>query len=128
MLKLFRKQSSREKEEKLFAACELAYTRAKEETALLGVHLCRQDLLPSVSLYGPLGRKYVLPLDTVAFALQKKAEPFLEEKKGLLKSVLQKREAKGIVNKDEAPLRNWGWVDGKIVEIDFGSYEEWEES
>lgn len=122
VLKLFRRRKSVEKEHLFCKAATLAYTKAKHETALEAIHLSPGENLPTVVLRGRLGRSFSLPLDAVAFALQKKVEPLKNGED--LRGFLKKRLEKGILNLDRNPDRNWGILDGEIIEIDFGSYIE----
>jgi hypothetical protein len=124
-----------EKISHLFSACKLAYTLARQETELLYLHLnLTKDQWPTISLKTPLGKSLSLPLDSYRFALQKKAEPL---KKVLLSSLstgeiqmrldailalLTQRVAKGIGNSDRNLFRNFGFIEKKAVEIDFGNY------
>jgi hypothetical protein len=149
VLKLFRydqphfvhrteKASALEKREKLFAACLLAYHKAREETGLVYLHLNQTDSqLPILQAKGPMGQMLRLPLDQYRFAIQKKAEPF---RAALLAayhapdtgafpklldsfvSVLSSRLSKGIGNSDPTVARNFGFLQGRAVEIDFGNY------
>jgi hypothetical protein len=125
-----------EKAAHLFSACQLAYTLAPEETELVYLHLnLTQNELPVLSLKGPLGRSYSLPLDAYRFALQKKVDPFDTALLSALSSgqisvyldslvaLLNQRTSKGIINTDGNLLRNFGYIDQKAVEIDFGNYE-----
>lgn len=122
-----------DKIEHLFTACLLAYTRAKEETALLYLHLnLTSTQLPFLAVRGPLGQLFRLPLDRYRFAIQRKARLFCDEfsrdpktapqKIDAFLSFLQNRAAKEIVNTDSNLQRNFGFLDGKVVEIDFGNY------
>lgn len=118
-----------------FLACKLAYTKAKAETELLYLHLNpTENCLPVLSLRGPLGRSFSLPLDRYRFALQKKAEPFeralfqavsfgnIEECINSLFHLLIERTGKGIANSDGNLFRNFGFIGSRAVEIDFGNY------
>jgi hypothetical protein len=125
-----------EKVNELFSACKLAYTLVPEETGLVYLHLnLTENQLPTLFFKGPLGQSFSLPLDSYRFALQKKAEPL---KDALLKgaslgkiemyldsilSLLVKRVDKGICNTDGNFFRNFGFIENRAVEIDFGNYE-----
>jgi hypothetical protein len=120
----------------LFTACRIAYNKAKEETGLLYVHLNEtQDQLPLMHLKGPLGQKIDLEPDLYRFVIQKKALSFkdaiLKEDPVIVRkrldsfvSMLHSRLNKGIRNSDSAVIRNFGFIDDKAVEIDFGNYSE----
>lgn len=118
-----------------FRSCLIAYTLAKEETALLYLHLQpTKNRLPKLSVRSPMGQWFSLPLDRYSFAIQKKAKPF---QKTLLQascegdlalylcsflSLLNSRVAKGIRNEDTSLSSNFGFLDEQAVEIDFGRY------
>lgn len=65
------------KEEKaisLFTSCKLSWDRARDETALLHLHLNpTSSTLPILTIKAPLGRTLHLDLDRYRFALQKKS-------------------------------------------------------
>ncbi len=118
-----------------FRSCLIAYTLAKNETALVYLHLLpTQNLLPKLSVRSPLGQWYRLPLDRYCFVIQKKVKPFQEtlfqaSLEGNLPvylssflSLLDSRLAKGIRNEDRSLSSNFGFLDQKAVEIDFGRY------
>lgn len=137
VIKLFRIRSKNHQNSlaKTFAACELAFRFAKEETGLLYLHLhpTKQEL-PRLVLKNRLGISLKLPLDDYCFVVQKKTDPFeqtllkaLQEKKAdpLIDSFLKliyERASKGICNTDIHIKHNFGFLDGKAVEIDFGNY------
>ncbi|HSX14208.1 MAG TPA: hypothetical protein VLE96_07310 [Chlamydiales bacterium] len=120
----------------LFTACLLAFTKAKEETGILYVHLNQtQDQLPIMHLTGPLGQKISLNPDEYRFVIQKKAISFQEamthaepeivrKRLDSFIALLQSRIRKGIRNTDHAVVRNFGFIGDKAVEIDFGNYSE----
>lgn len=123
---------------RMMNAAKLAFEEAREETGLLYVHLNpTEGKLPILQCRDPLGRKRSIPLDSYRFVLQKKAEPFREtlqkaiqsgnptEVKDKIDSFLQllhQRTAKGISNSDPNLSRNFGFLDGRAVEFDFGNY------
>ncbi len=140
VVKFFRFDRLKEKKEKkiksLFSACKLAFSKAREETGLLFVHLNRtRDQLPLMHVTGPLGQKLNLQCDDYRFVIQKKANSFQDS---ILKAdpelvrkrldsfiaILQSRLDKGIRNSDPAVIRNFGFIGDKAVEIDFGNYSE----
>ncbi len=118
--------------EKLFSACLLAYTEAPEETGVVHLHLNRtMQELPILFATSPTGQALQIPLDRYRFAIQKKAEPFrkvllrAENKEKLIDSfvsLLYSRIEKEIGNSDPTLHRNFGFLDGKALEIDFGNY------
>ncbi len=122
--------------EKLFAACLLAYNEAKEETGLIYLHLnLTRNEMPILRAIGPIGQTLHLPLDNYRFAIQKKAEGFrhsfeqaatnpieMQQKIDSFLSLLKSRIEKGIGNSDPTLSRNFGFLQGRAVEIDFGNY------
>lgn len=136
----FKKKKSRPKhvlKDIDFDACMTAYRKAREETALLYIHLLpTHDLLPKLPVKDPIGRKFHLPLDRYVFVLQRKVKPFRETlleasaKKELpiylsaFFSLLENRVSKGIYNTDPAIVSNFGFLDKAAIELDFGRYVE----
>jgi hypothetical protein len=131
------KSSFSTKIDKTFQACSMAYRDVPECTQLVYVHLNPCGSLPEVSLSDPVGRKWTLPLGEYRFALQRKVAPFkatliqlneskkMDEMKQLLDSFLAlmiERTSKGIRNSDHNLWPNFGFLDGKAVEIDCGNY------
>ena len=142
VVKLFRydqrqKVDTQEKIEHLFKACTLAYNKAREETGLIFLHLnCTEGELPILHATGPIGQSLRIPLDRYRFAIQKKATPFgkamcdAESPEAMQKLInaflatLRSRIDKGLRNSDPAIGRNFGFLDGRAIEIDFGNYSE----
>ncbi|MFI5334744.1 MAG: hypothetical protein ACHQT8_06260, partial [Chlamydiales bacterium] len=102
-----------------------------EETGLLYLHLAKTDEnLPIVTLIDKLGIAHRVALDELPFLAQKRAEkllPILEGAHGkeALSSLLQlirTRCAKGVADRDPTLLKNFGFVEGKAVVIDLGSF------
>lgn len=120
--------------EKTFLAAQIACTEAKEFTQAVYCHLnLTQNLLPLAELNA--SRKIWLPLDRYRFVLQKKVAPFKEtllrarsdpeEMQRLTASwidLLFRRSSQGIRNSDPNLGPNFGFLNGKAVEIDFGNY------
>jgi len=135
VIKLFRSTS---KDKVLFDACKMAYDHLREETGLIYVHLNPTPMnLPILHCKDAIGRKIQIPLDQYRFALQKKAEPLRDAllrahgnsaqmKKRLddFLQLLSLRTAKGIVNADSNLSRNFGFLDDRAIEIDFGNYRQ----
>ena len=144
VLKLFRfdqrekRRSRRYMEERLlgfFNSCKLAGAIAPEETGLVYLHLnCTSGKLPILNAKDPVGRPVRLPLDSCRFALQKKVKPLsstlleerelhrLSERLEEIVVLLEGRIEKGIGNKDPSLWRNFGFLEDRAVEIDFGNY------
>lgn len=135
---LFRKKSKRPLEQKVnkfFQGCVLASTKASEETGILYLHLnLRRESLPILKAKGPLGQPFSLPLDQYRFVLQKKAIPLdvgllaakkegrLPERINEIISLLESRIKKGIGNADPSLWRNFGFLEDRAIEFDFGNY------
>ncbi len=135
---LRKKPSKRPFEQKIvqfFQGCLLAGTAASEETGILYLHLNpRDEHLPILRAKGPLGQPLSLPLDQYRFALQKKAIPldrglFAAKREGRLSerieeivSLLETRIKKGIGNTDPSLWRNFGFLEDRAIEFDFGNY------
>lgn len=120
----------------VFNASKIAYDCLKEETGLVYLHLNATSLgLPILRCQNPIGRTFLLPLDSCRFAVQKKAILFSdalskalqnpeEMKKRIdqLIDLLRSRTAKGVFNTDPTLVRNFGFLEDRAVEIDFGNY------
>lgn len=139
VIKFFRfdrkmKRSLQKNLDELFTACILAYTKAKDETGVIYLHLnSTKGQLPILHLKGPLGQNLALKLDDYRFVIQKKVNAFQESlldknpevvRKRLdsFVNLLQTRLDKGIYNSDPALVRNFGFLGEKAIEIDFGNY------
>lgn len=119
------------KTRKTFDAVHLGCTRGKEFTQALFCHVnLTEGKLPIVQCEG-----LSLPLDRLRFVLQKRTQPFKEtllaaradpeEMHRLIDSfvsLIVERSALGIRNSDPNLGPNFGFLDGKAVEIDFGNY------
>lgn len=120
----------------LFNAVHIAFERLKEETGILYIHLNPTTLgLPVLRCKDAIGRSYALPLDECRFAVQKKAQKFqcaMEEaikSPALMKTridqfieLLLSRTAKGVYNSDPSLSRNFGFLEDRAIELDFGNY------
>lgn len=127
---------SKRKLDRLFNACTLAYTKAKEETGLVFLHLnATENSLPTIHIRDPIGRPLSLSLDAYHFAIQKRATLFRDAFKGVdsdtakqkidsFIQLLRLRTEKGISNTDPTVSRNFGFLGTQAVEIDFGNYTE----
>lgn len=133
VLKLLRKNPRRMN--KTIAACRLASSLAQEETGILYTHLSATfGKEPSIRLKNRLGISYSLPLDQYAFVIQRKTQGFKETmlaalQKGAIEplidsylDLIRRRCSKGIRNTDILLAKNFGFSQGKALEIDFGNY------
>ncbi len=116
---------------------DLAFHELKQETGLLALHLHRSPSKQILTLADKLGRKHYIPLGKTSFILQYK-KPLLAElvvqaiKNGdqkrateilnALSQNISERARKGILNKDDGFLANYGFEDGKAYQIDIGSF------
>jgi hypothetical protein len=133
---LKKKMSFETKIGRLFSACRIAAHELPDQTAVIYTHLnLTEGTLPTLKVTDPIGRRYNLPLDKYRFAVQKKAEPFRKTLKSARSDpikmkqcldsfyeLLFSRAEKGIGNSDPTLSRNFGFLGGKAIEIDFGSY------
>ena len=145
VLKLFRfdqrkrfigpKLTSDAKIRSFFNACKIGWEMAREETALVYLHLNpTSGKLPVLSIRTPTFRRIHLPLDPYRFAIQKKvvpleealtaalAEGLLGERIDAILSLIEHRAAKGIGNRDPSLWRNFGFLGAHAIELDFGNY------
>lgn len=120
----------------LFNACKMAYDCLRKETGLIYIHLNPTPMdLPTLRCKDAVGRSYKIDLNQTRFALQKRAEDFQvtlkkasqdppEMKKRLDQFVdlLQDRTAKNILNSDPSLSRNFGFLEDRAIEFDFGNY------
>ncbi|EKE08695.1 MAG: hypothetical protein ACD_17C00043G0003 [uncultured bacterium] len=120
----------------LFNACKAAYDHLREETALIYIHLNPNFVgLPALFCKDPIGRSLFFDLNQCRFAIQKKVMSFhasLEEAKKdpLLMQrridqfidLLIVRTDKGILNSDPSLSRNFGFLENRAIELDFGNY------
>ncbi|MFI5334742.1 MAG: hypothetical protein ACHQT8_06250 [Chlamydiales bacterium] len=140
VLKFFRHKTSPSGKEgdltTLLRSAELAYSRLREETGLIAIHLHKSHGLPKVTLVDAIGIRHTVDLNETEFLLQKRAEPFcmaLDKKmrsgdlagaKKQIRSLfasLRTQCAQGIHNSDTAFKRNFGVVGDQAVCIDIGS-------
>lgn len=140
VVKLFRfdRKKDPQKIACVFEACKLAYENLREETGLIYIHLNpTPEMLPLFEATDPLGRSIKIPLDPLRFAVQKKAESFekifleakgdpiaMQKRIDQLRLLLQTRVAKGIWNKDPNLSRNFGFLEDRAIEFDFGNYRQ----
>lgn len=121
-----------------FNSCTLLYSKAKERTGLLYVHLNKTEgKHKPVTLVDPIGVHHTIDLDKTEFVVQKKADllfPYLNR----LAKQNKKEEAKqaindlvyclltlyhnGIRDLDFSLRNNFGFIDGKAVTLDLSSF------
>lgn len=122
---------------KTFNATQIAYAQAKEFTQVVFFHInLTENRFPKVKLRDRL-HAITIPLDRYRFVVQKKVTPFKnafqqakahpEEVEQMIDSFLTllfERSEKGIYNSDPNLAPNFGFLNGKAVEIDFCNYKE----
>lgn len=123
--------------DRTFRSVVLAYNELKEETALVYTHLNpSNEFTETLTLYDSSHIAHKIDPNTVRFVIQKTATPFIpyvhtlieqgkrEEAKKSLSSLIDlliHRCQQGLSDRDMIP-RNLGFVDGKAIEIDTGSF------
>lgn len=123
-----------------FHSFQLAAQELSQETAVLYVHNTPTTTLhQKVHLIDRMGFHYHLPLDPLAFVVQKRGVPFLPRFKALLTSghiaeckemlnglvdVIQKRCERKITDLDNMDNDNYGWLDGQAIHLDIGRFQE----
>lgn len=126
--KIERKRAVRDE---LFQSIAIAYNQLRDETALIYAHLDKTShLKKQVKIYDKIGVVYTLNLDDYPFYVQKKARlvsDYLKENPSdeLIKSLMGlciRRNKKGIKDKDPDFITNFGFIDGKAVQIDVGRF------
>jgi hypothetical protein len=129
---------TRHQSSSLIESCQISYSEFKEQTGLLYLHLHQTQGLPSsLTIVDKLGIAHQIDLNTVDFALQKKAELVRPKLKKLIKendltaakqclfsllTLIAERSQKGIIDRDPNIRRNMGFVGTQAIEIDLGSY------
>lgn len=121
-----------------FASCLVSFHTFFEETAMIALHLNNTEHLPhKLILYDKLGRKHQIDPNQFTFAVQKKVEMTsdvlekfrrnnqLSEAKNAISALIDfstQRFEKGYLDKDPHLIRNFGFLDGKAIEIDIGGF------
>lgn len=121
-----------------FGSCILSYTEFQQQTGVIFLHLNRTNYLKrSLILSDRLKIKHQIDLDEVQFALQKRAIPTdvylmklhkkkeTEKAKNAISSLINFaiwRAEKGYSDKDPHPIRNFGFLNDQVIEIDIGGF------
>lgn len=128
---------NRKKLEHTFTSYEIASKDLKEETGLIYFHPTRSTDCPMVTLQDPLGIKHILNLNQYAFVLQKRAilvYPFFaecaregkeNEARAALHSLFflfKEKFNRGIADRDPLLRTNFGFSEGKAMQIDLGAF------
>ena len=124
--------------ERLFSSCKLAYEKIPEETGLLSIHLNRTPALnKQIVLIDKLGCKHLVEIDDYEYVIQKKAVlvkdvfAHIEEsevlgKVQLLVDLVLSRCQKGICDRDRSFVQNVAFSpqEDKALFIDIGQFYE----
>jgi hypothetical protein len=124
--------------EELFASVKIAHDRLKGETGVLFLHLNpTADFAKPLTLIDPIGIAHRIDLNQTTFVLQKRAELFFPKAKKLLKegkkeelqdlicalfTLIANRISKQVADCDPILKRNMGFLEGKALQIDLGSF------
>ncbi len=130
-------QRRKERVQRLFSSCKLAYDEMSAETGYLFIHLNRTPALEmQVTLIDPLGLKHVIELDQHEYVVQKKAvlvkeafacaqsEAEVRHLVDLLIEALTHRADMGIIDRDRAFVQNIAFDSGgsRALFIDPGQF------
>ena len=121
-----------------FNSCKISYTKLHDETGIIFLHLNKTNHLnKNLIVRDRLGYKHKLNLDEIAFIIQKNAtatDQYLLElrKKGDLKEAKKsirnllnftvQRATEGYNDKDPHLIRNFGFINDQVIEIDLGGF------
>lgn len=119
----------------IFSSAKIARFELAEQTGVFHLNVNpTEGKYPQVEIYDTLGICYTIDLNTTPFVLQKRADLLFsylevhpEAKKELIDSLftcISNRSKMGISNRDPLLYRNFGVLEGKVVEIDVGSFVE----
>lgn len=117
----------------IFSSALLAQNALQQQTGVYHLNINPQtDKYPTVTIYDKIGIRYDIDLNTTPFVLQKKADlifSYLESHPDQTSNVIdslfyciQHRNELGIANSDPVINSNFGVTDGRVVEIDVGSF------
>ena len=132
-----------DKRDALFKSWKIAYTKLKDETQVLFVHIDLSDSFEkTLTLYNKSGTRYSVDLSQYVFLLQKKLDLFED----VLASQMQKRDTlsakqlidgllelyinefkQGLYEEDRYIVRNTGVLQNRPIQIDTGRLRESEE-
>ena len=131
--------TQKQKLERVFSSCRIAYSELKSETGLVFMNLNPEAELGSlqVKLIDKIGIEHEVNLSKVPFVLQYRADNAfkalrahlkkqdLDAAKHVVKEILnflKLRSQKGIQDLDPAPRRNIGLFNNQAMAIDIGSF------
>lgn len=137
--RLARMENRYKKTHKDFSSYKLAFDALRSETGLLWVHLNKSsDWKQQLTIRDKMGITHQLDLDDTAFVVQRYADLFypkletciqknnLKEAEKILDGVVElllKRIHARIYDKDPNLTKNFGVLDGAVVEIDVGRFD-----
>ncbi len=120
--------------EHIFSSAIIARHELSEQTGVFYLCINPNERAPPITIYDKIGVRRTLDLSATPFLLQRKANlllPYIkkhkEEAKQMIDSLfccIVNRSKKGISNSDPRLYRNFGILDGKVIEIDVGSFSE----
>jgi hypothetical protein len=124
------------KRQDTFSACKTAFTKLKNETGLIYVHINNaRDTNKKITLFDKNGERHVIPVDQTSFYMQKRAQLIysrisemmhnedLEGAKRVISSVFSLIDylgKSGVVDNDPILRKNFGLIDDIAVQIDVG--------
>ncbi|MCI0382112.1 MAG: hypothetical protein L0207_03555 [Chlamydiae bacterium] len=142
----FRKRKIWQREDKLFrdySSYKTAFEELKEETAVIFVHLNQTNSLQKkLTIVDPLHITHTIPLDSMNFAVQRKAELVYDRIDRLMREgdlsqakesiekviyLLLARCKKGYHDRDPNIRTNCGFVERQVIKIDIGRLSKKEE-
>ena len=121
------------REKMILNSFRISWEELREQTGLLGVHMPESVSTKHLFLIDRVGRKHEVPLEKMAFILQKKERPLLSalktasqrEKEKILSAffdlIAEWREKK-VLNKDPKFIRDIGYDGTRAYQIDIGSF------
>jgi hypothetical protein len=131
-------RDTRHKSPFFLRSCEISYEDFKEGTGLIYLHMQKTDYFPSkLTIIDKLHIAHEVDMDTIEFALQRKAERVQPVIKKLLKEndligakecvtslleLIVERCQKGIHDRDPNMKTNFGFIGHKAITIDIGSF------
>ncbi len=139
LLKPFHPQKAKREQHKQwrdFMGYKVAFEHFREDTGLLALHLNPTPAgLPTITIVDKIGVEHALDLNITSFALQRKALSFSEWLAqsddetihagiNAIFELFHKRIACGIRDDDPSPYKNFGFFEGRPIQIDPGQYEQ----
>lgn len=119
--------------ESIFSSALIAQKELSSQTGVFHLNLNKAEGdYPTVNIYDRIGIRYDLDLNSTPFLLQKKADllfTYLNAHKDETKSIIdslfaciENRSKMGIVSSDPVVHKNFGILQGNVIEIDIGSF------